>query len=212
MWKKLFGTKLSADSVVEQWHTLIPGAQGKGDIIYKKTVEFIEELDVPNVSCAQRMVKPDDVGLTGSKKNFLIVENTKLKNYDTYINVNDFGKQLMVSWYVVQEKPGLALSFRQSPLRTILALPFILFSNALSAVVSLGSRFSSSFAAGASAFGPVSPLGFIGGLNLFDQQELSAYVSTVHGAVTASVEELSKGINFDFSKVDTRTKGFLNIS
>ena len=43
MLKKLFGTKLSPDNIVEQWHTLIPGAQGKGGMICESTADIIEQ-------------------------------------------------------------------------------------------------------------------------------------------------------------------------
>lgn len=49
-------------------------------------------------------------------------------------------------------------------------------------------------------------------LDMVETEELSAWVSIVHGAITSAVEEMMKGLNLDFTKIDTYTKGFLNLS
>lgn len=49
-------------------------------------------------------------------------------------------------------------------------------------------------------------------LDLFDIEEMSAYASLVHESLKGAVENLMRGLNLDFTKVDTHTKGFLNIS
>ena len=47
---------------------------------------------------------------------------------------------------------------------------------------------------------------------MFDFEELTAYGTTVHRAVIKAVEEIMGQLNMDFSKVDTKSRGFLNIS
>ncbi len=49
-------------------------------------------------------------------------------------------------------------------------------------------------------------------MDIFDMEELSAYVTTVHHALIDATEEISKEVDFDFTKVDTVSRGFLNIS
>ena len=49
-------------------------------------------------------------------------------------------------------------------------------------------------------------------LDIFDREELAAYTTIVHHAVTGATEDLMKNLNLDFTKVDTHTRGFLNIS
>ena len=49
-------------------------------------------------------------------------------------------------------------------------------------------------------------------LDLFDVEEMSAYATIVHEAIKGAVEDLMEGLNLDFTKVDTHTRGFLNIS
>ena len=46
----------------------------------------------------------------------------------------------------------------------------------------------------------------------FDLEELTAYVTTVHHAVLDAAKEISESVGFDFSKVDQKSRGFLNIS
>ena len=49
-------------------------------------------------------------------------------------------------------------------------------------------------------------------LDLFDIEEMMAYGTLVHEALKGAVEDLMKNLNLDFTKVDTHTRGFLNIS
>lgn len=212
MLHKLFGTTLRAENVVEQMQTLVPGVPGRAENVYRDIVAHIKHDAVPNIKISTRQVKPEAGGLTNEKQQFLVIENMKLKNFDTYINVRDYGNQLLVSWYVIREKPGLKLAFKRAPFRTLILLPFILIANILTFFINILSHLSPGFSKGAALFGGASPIGFIEGLNLFDQQELNAYVTTVHEATKLSVEHLTRGINYDFSKIKMRSRGFLNLS
>jgi hypothetical protein len=49
-------------------------------------------------------------------------------------------------------------------------------------------------------------------MNVFDIEELTAFTTTIHHAVTGAVEAVMKGMDMDFSKIDTKARGFLNIS
>jgi len=49
-------------------------------------------------------------------------------------------------------------------------------------------------------------------MDLFQMEELGAWVATVHHATIGASEEIAEAVNFDFSKVDQISKGFLNIS
>ncbi|MCX6565114.1 MAG: hypothetical protein NTW38_01605 [Candidatus Aminicenantes bacterium] len=49
-------------------------------------------------------------------------------------------------------------------------------------------------------------------LNLFNQQDLTAYVTCVHQCMIEAVEQMMSGKGLDTSKIDRRTKGFLGIS
>mgnify|MGYP001592978122 FL=1 len=53
---------------------------------------------------------------------------------------------------------------------------------------------------------------FLSALNVFDTEELTAYVTTVHHAVLETTKELMENRHLDFTKVDSKSRGFLNIS
>ena len=48
-------------------------------------------------------------------------------------------------------------------------------------------------------------------LDLFDQEELSAYVTAAHRCLLKSIEQLMQKAGQDFSKLDTKSKGFLQV-
>jgi hypothetical protein len=49
-------------------------------------------------------------------------------------------------------------------------------------------------------------------LDLFDQQDLTAYATIVHHSLLKAVESLMRSLDQDPSKIDRRSKGFLGIS
>lgn len=49
-------------------------------------------------------------------------------------------------------------------------------------------------------------------LDLFDQQDLRAYVTNAHHCLLKAVEKLMVGLNQDPSKIDRKSRGFLGIS
>ena len=49
-------------------------------------------------------------------------------------------------------------------------------------------------------------------LDIFKQEDLTAYVTAIHHALIDATKEVSESVGFDFTKVDQKSKGFLNIS
>jgi hypothetical protein len=49
-------------------------------------------------------------------------------------------------------------------------------------------------------------------LDLFQLEELSCWITTVHHSVVDVTKEVAESVNFDFAKVDTKSKGFLNVT
>lgn len=49
-------------------------------------------------------------------------------------------------------------------------------------------------------------------LDLFDQQDLRAYVSTGHQSLLDAVKQLMDGMGQDFTKIETKANGFLGIA
>ena len=53
--------------------------------------------------------------------------------------------------------------------------------------------------------------GFVG-MNLFEKQDLTAYVTAIHHSLLEAVEKLMTSLGQDFSKIDRKSKGFLGVS
>ena len=113
----------------------------------------------------------------GETRDFLIVTNrvnAKLSNFKTFVNANDYGESLFVSWY---------LTYRPDFWHALLMLL-----PGVKKVLSLDE------------------------LNLFNKQDLTAYVTNVHHCLLEAVEKMMEGKGQDTSKIDRKSKGFLGIS
>ena len=57
----------------------------------------------------------------------------------------------------------------------------------------------------------LTPEQIAGRLDVFDQLDLSAYLSVVHTALLNAVSQIMEELEQDFSKIDTQSKGFLQV-
>jgi len=164
--------------ILDNWSALIRGAQGQRDQVISTTKELINISKAPLLEMKEEKVGPG-LALTtlGETREFLIVadrRNLKLGCFKAYVNANDYGDGLFVSWY---------LTYMPDVWQTIASL--------------------------------IPGAGKIIGLddlNLFNKQDLTAYVTCVHQCMIEAVEKMMSGKGLDTSKIDRRTKGFLGIS
>jgi len=54
--------------------------------------------------------------------------------------------------------------------------------------------------------------GITGGLNVFEQQDLTAYVTAVHHSLLGAVEKIMRALGQDPSRINRKSKGFLGVS
>jgi len=169
--KRLKKARIKRDRIIEQWFTLIEGAEGKGDELSQKIGRLLGEVAVPNLVLEHKNVSLGGLSalLKGSRK-LLVAENKYLKGYRIFIGARDYGKQLLVSWYLVVDEKELPRLAR--------------------------------------AVGGDSMME----LDIFKTEELSAFVTIVHQSLKDAVKQVMSEFNLDFTKVDTHTRGFLNIS
>lgn len=123
----------------------------------------------------------------------LIVENNRLAGLIMYVGAHDYGKQLLVTWYLVEEITGLSRFLKILENNWLLAtifFPVYLFGSFIERITKRVS---------------------LGNMGVFETGELAAYKGTVHSAVIEASRIVAEEINFDFSKVDTKTSGFLNL-
>lgn len=182
--------------IIEKWGTLISNAAGRGDCLLADTEQSIRESQVLDVRIQRRGMSPGIMrGVMGGKRSFIVITNTdstNLKLFKMYLNAVDYGSNLQVSWYVVLQ-PCIAeklMAFLLSiPLVGLLFLPFHFLGRLIRANQS----------------------GILE-LDIFDEQDLSAYVTNVHHCMLDSVERLMENLRQDFSRVDRQSQGFLGIS
>jgi len=164
--------------ILDDWSILIQKAQGQRDKIISKTKESITNSKAPSIEMKEEKVGPGlEVVSFGETRDFLIVSdrrNTKLSSFKTFINANDYGNNLFVSWYLTYRP-----DFWQS---LLMLLPGV------KKVLSLDD------------------------LNLFNKQDLTAYVTNVHHSLLKAVEKIMLDLNQDPSKIDRKSRGFLGIS
>ncbi len=170
---------------------LIEGANGQGERVLKDTVRAIEKLEVPDIHVSRQERKPVG-GFIKATREFLIAEHKLFDTYDMYISARNYGKQLFVSWYVLAEPIGFWRRFKRNPVRAVLGWPFLIIARAFS------------LSSGGSGV-------LYSDMNLFDTEELTAYITTVPHALVESVNAMMKDEKIDYTKIEKRTQGFLNI-
>jgi hypothetical protein len=183
-------TQLGANGIIEQWFILVEGAQGKGEHLNKEVSRILTELAVPYLKLGNKDVS---LGRWGRTRKFLITDNDYLKGYRVFIGTNDYGRQLSVSWYLTLETnilTQMSAAAAKNFFYAIIFFPILLVAKVC------GFKFYT----------------IPERMDLFDQEELRAYITTVHGTVKTATEGLMKSLDLDFSKVDTKSKGFFNIS
>lgn len=164
--------------ILDNWSALIRGAQGQRDKVITTTKELINISKAPSIEMKEEKVGPGLAPTTfGETREFLIVadrRNLKLGCFKAYVNANDYGDGLFVSWY---------LTYMPDVWQTLASL--------------------------------IPGAGKVIGLdeiNLFNKQDLTAYVTCVHHCLLEAVDKLMLGMNQDPSKIDRKTRGFLGIS
>jgi hypothetical protein len=184
------------EQVSERWQTLFENAQGNAEKIFTETERLIKESKAPNVRVVRRKISPGMLrGLLGGKRDFLIVTvtgNSNLAPYQMFINARDYGNNLDVAWYLTHRITfwqKLILFLCLVPIINILVIPLVLLQRV--------------FQAGKSGMLE---------LDLFDEQDLTAYVTNAHHCLKEAVTKMQKELGQDTSKIDWKSKGFLGIS
>jgi hypothetical protein len=178
---------IKEEEIVERWSVLIDGAEGRGKELMRRTEELLKEIEAPEVFTEWKEVSP---AFFREKRTCLLIRNKKLADYIMYLSARDYGKQLSVFWYLTIESPLWRKLIARFGIFAFPFVPLVMVYDFLK------------------GRGKTSPLR----MNLFDLEELTAYVSTGHHAVRDAAKEISQSVGFDFTKVDTKSRGFLNIS
>ncbi len=186
--------KLKESDIVEEWSVLIEGAQGRQQEFYKMIEARLDELEPPKLSVAQEVVFPNLLRrLKGDGKLFMIIKNKYFDGYVVNVCAQEYGKQLLIAWYLTQRVSKFMQFMANMP-------GFIVFSiYPIYLVIKLYDKITNRRVT-------------LENMDLFDRQELGAFAGTVHHCVVFGSENIAEAVNFDFSKVDRKSRGFLNIA
>lgn len=186
--------KLKEEEIIDKWSVLIDGANGRGKELFKIVKERLKEIEAPKVAISEEEIFPSLIRkIKGEGRTFLVAKNNYLEGYLMYIGAIDYGKQLFISWYLTSEASASQKLLAKLPWWIQIPLfPLVIF-------LSIYNRFRGK---------TVSPAD----MDIFDLEELTSYATTVHYAVINATKEISQSVGFDFAKVNTKSRGFLNIS
>ena len=181
---------LRREKVLDSWGMLLGDAQGKTQQFFDGTLRRIQATQTPNVRSDMIEATPAIIkGMFGKKQPFLLVSNTLLKGFRMYVGARDYGNQLSVSWYLTWD-PSLGF---WGWVALLLFWPIVIPWWIIQRSTGRGR-------------GPLDP-----SLDLFDEQELRDYATTVHHAVLEALAELMETLGKKV-EIERRSRGFLGIS
>lgn len=182
------------EEVIDSWSVLIRNANGKANKIFENTEDLLAKTEVPNVRIDKRKLSTSIIGsIFGAKRDFLIVTETgnrALRPYQMFIGSRDYGNNLDVCWYLTYR-----LSFKQKLSAFLRAIPLIgiLLVPGGAEYLERGRK-------------------EVSKMDLFDEQDLRAYVTNAHHCLLEAVDKLMAELNQDTSQIDRKSRGFLGIS
>lgn len=211
---------LHPERITDRWSTLIAHADGRGAMVHDYIVRQLEDVRVPKLKLSRQTLsrkKRKSFSLVleeTAHREYLVVENEKMWGHKIYIGVADYGKQLSVQWYATQELYDWT---RAAIIMGVAAFVFLAVAVTTKEYVYASlirnlAFFIEAFAVYKIFKSDIGTATLPEFMDLLDLEELSNYVSTVHHAATAATEQVMKGMNLDFSQVDTQSKGFLKIT
>ncbi len=99
---------LTNEQVIDNWSFLIEKGNGKAEEIFRLTEDFIKAANAPSLKIKRQQISPSVIGgIFGTKRDFLIATDPgfKLKPYQVFINIRDYGENLDVSWFLTYRLP-----------------------------------------------------------------------------------------------------------
>lgn len=94
---------LKKEVIVDRWASIIKGAQGKTESVYKDTETFLGQTQAPKVEWTRVQVNMGFLKGLFDERTFILVKNKSLPGYKMFINARDYGNNLDLSWYLTYE-------------------------------------------------------------------------------------------------------------
>ena len=194
---------IDEDKIVQEWSQLVLQMGNKGEELLKRITQKLQELNMPLVAL---MRKEATLGNSSNRNEFVSVKHEKYPDYEVWIGAIDRMGQLKVSWFLTVALPNIITAKMRAINRGGRTEP-----KKLRLSQKLGKMLAQKLNEKIS--GKPTPIHVRPDeMTMDDKEEFGVFMSLIHQATTGSLEEMMNGLNLDFSKVDTHTEGFLNLS
>lgn len=195
---------ISDENITQEWSQLVLNMGNKGEELLKRIAQKLQEQNLPLVTL---MREEATLGSSNNRYNFVSVKHEKYPDYKVWIGAIDRMGQLKVSWFLVVALPNIVTAKMRAINRDSRGgkPKELRLEQRLGRM--LGAKLTEKMT------GKPTPVRVRPDeLTMDDKEEYGVFMSLVHQAVTGSLEETMNELNLDFSKVDTHTEGFVNLS
>ena len=193
---------IEEDKIVQEWSQLVLQMGNKGAELLKGLEQKIQELNLPNTTL---MRKEATLGHNNNRNEFVSIKHDKYPDYEVWIGAIDRMGQLKVSWFLTVSLPNVVTARMRALNKDSHGDKPQRLSRQLGKM--LGAKLTEKIS------GKPTPVRVRpDDMTMDDKEEFGVFMSLVHQATTASLEEMMNNLNLDFSKVDTHSQGFLNLS
>ena len=194
-------TVIEEDKIVQEWSQLVLQMGNKGAELLKRVEQKIQELNLPNTTL---MRKEATLGHNNNRNEFVSVKHDKYPDYEVWIGAIDRMGQLKVSWFLTVTLPNVVTARMRALNKDSHGDKPQRLSRQLGKM--LGAKMSEKLS------GKPTPVRVRpDDMTMDDKEEFGVFMSLIHQATTASLEEAMNDLNLDFSKVNTHSEGFLNL-
>ncbi len=194
---------IDEDKIVQEWSQLVLQMGSKGEKLLKSIATKIQELNMPLVTLIR---KEATLGKSDNRYEFVSAKHEKYPDYEVWIGAIDRAGQLKVSWFLTVALPNIVTAKMRAINRGSRTEP-----KRPRMEQRLGKMLAQKInekIAGKPVPIRVRP----DDMTMDDKEEFGVFISLIHQATTSSLEEMMNELNLDFTKVDTHTEGFFNLS
>ncbi|MEK7610235.1 MAG: hypothetical protein AAB468_00565 [Patescibacteria group bacterium] len=192
------------ENIAQEWSQLVLQMGNRGEELLKRIAHKIQELNLPLVTL---MREEATLGSSNNRYNFVSVMHEKYPDYKVWIGAIDRMGQLKVSWFLVVKLPNVITAKMRDLNRASRGGKERVLRPGQRLGRMLGAKLSEKIT------GKPTPVRVRPDeLTMDDKEEYGVFMSLIHQATTSSLGEMMNELNLDFTKVDTHTEGFVNLS
>lgn len=205
---------IEEDRIVQEWSAYIDGGHGRGERVLQEIERGIKEAKIPDISLNRKQAYfgRKESFEDRNKRDVLSVVIPQYRDFEILISAIDRAGQLKVSWFILDIQGNLVKRIAALNAATDASLPFSKFTRSQSRSSKKAGRWLARKINERLTGSPGVTKVRAHEMTLDDKENFGAYVSGVHHAVLTTVQQVMTELDQDFSKVDTKSQGFLNIS